>query len=223
MKRVTLAVASAVALGGVPSVAASLHGSFRRQVARRFCRSTRLSVGTEWASGATPLSWEVTCATDEDIESLGRCVAEFLGTADVILLKGDLGAGKTTFSRGLIRAKFDDESMRVTSPSYLLDNTYEYDEGLYIHHMDLYRLPTGCDLSMLGIPGIYASSLCLIEWPQRMSADHLPPTYLEMDFKINADESRRISLTARGARWEDKLPQLVKETQERLAAEEEDS
>ena len=172
----------------------------------------------QWSAGAAPSSWEVTCASDEDIEALGRYVAGSLGTADVILLKGELGAGKTTFSRGLIRAKFDDDNMRVTSPSYLLDNTYEYGEGMYIHHMDLYRLPTGCDLSMLGIPGIYASSLCLIEWPQRMGADNLPPEYLDMDFKINGDESRRISLTPHGGRWEDKLPRLIAEAQEGQSA-----
>ena len=169
----------------------------------------------QWTSGDVPHSWRITCATDEAMENLGQRLGPLVGNADVILLKGDLGAGKTTFSRGLIRAKFDDEDMRVTSPSYLLDNTYEYDEGMYIHHMDLYRLPTGCDLSMLGIPDIYGTSLCLIEWPQRMDAKALPTDYLDMNFHINKDdESRCITLTPYGERWIQKLALLVSDSEE---------
>ena len=59
-----------------------------------------------------------------------------------------MGAGKTSLSRAIIRQKFNDMEMRVTSPSYLLDNSYDYidaNENTYkkIHHFDLYRLPTG--------------------------------------------------------------------------------
>ena len=175
------------------------------------------SVGP-WVSGDVPHSWRITCMTDEVMENLGQRLAPFVGNADVILLKGDLGAGKTTFSRGLIRAKFDDDDMRVTSPSYLLDNTYEYDEDMYIHHMDLYRLPTGCDLSMLGIPDIYTTSLCLIEWPQRMDNKALPAEYLDMNFYINKEnESRCITLTPYGERWIQKLALLVADSDEAKA------
>ena len=61
----------------------------------------------------------------------------------------DLGVGKTSLSRGIIRRKMGDMQMRVTSPSYLLDNVYDYfdteedETRKKIHHMDLYRLPTG--------------------------------------------------------------------------------
>lgn len=89
------------------------------------------------------------CTTSENIEELGKEIAKLLTVGDVILLRGDLGAGKTTFTRGLLRELYEDDSMIVTSPSYLLDNTYEYN-GVLIHHMDLYRLPTASDLSMLG-------------------------------------------------------------------------
>ena len=145
-------------------------------------------------------SWKVVCKSEEEIESLGWKISSIAGNSDVILLKGDLGAGKTTFTRGLIRAKFEDETMRVTSPSYLLDNAYQYDEGKHIHHMDLYRLPTGCDLSILGIPEIYSTSLCIIEWPQRMG-DGLPAEYLEIQISIEKDESRIIQLIAIGDSW----------------------
>ena len=150
------------------------------------------------------ITGSILCKTPEDIENLGSRVAAIVGNGDVILLKGDLGAGKTTFTRGLIRSKFEDEDMRVTSPSYLLDNVYEYDESQYIHHMDLYRLPTGCDLSILGIPEIYGTSLCIIEWPQRMGAN-VPNQYLDVDINIGDDETRRIKFTAVGKNWVEKL------------------
>ena len=149
-------------------------------------------------------SWNVVCKSEEDIENFGWKMSSVAGNSDVILLKGDLGAGKTTFTRGLIRAKFEDETMRVTSPSYLLDNAYEYDEGKHIHHMDLYRLPTGCDLSILGIPEIYSTSLCIIEWPQRMGSS-LPAEYLEIQINIEKDESRIIQLVAVGDSWMQKM------------------
>lgn len=147
------------------------------------------------------------CKSDEEIEALGAKLSQISTNGDVLLLRGDLGAGKTTLARGLIRHKFDDSKMRVTSPSYLLDNTYEYAEDALIHHMDLYRLPTGCDLTMLGIPAIFSTSLCLIEWPQRLG-DNLPADYLDVDMSIRADEVRSVVLTPASVRWRDKLLEL---------------
>ena len=170
------------------------------------CADTRLlSMIPSGAGGLFDgISGSILCKTPEDIEKVGSRVAAIVGNGDVILLKGDLGAGKTTFTRGLIRSKFEDEDMRVTSPSYLLDNVYEYDESQYIHHMDLYRLPTGCDLSILGIPEIYGTSLCIIEWPQRMGTN-IPNQYLDVAINIGDDESRSIKFTAVGKNWVEKL------------------
>ena len=150
---------------------------------------------------------EVVCITEEDIEALGTKLSQISGNGDVLLLRGDLGAGKTTLARGVIRHKFGDARMRVTSPSYLLDNTYEYAEDCLVHHMDLYRLPTGCDLSMLGVPAIYSSSLCLIEWPQRLG-EKLPADYLDVNFSIRPDQARSIVLTPASERWRNKLQEL---------------
>lgn len=150
-------------------------------------------------------SWSITCKTAEEIEGFGSMIGSVAGNSDVILLKGDLGAGKTTFTRGLIRNKFDDEDMIVTSPSYLLDNAYEYEEDQFIHHMDLYRLPTGCDLSILGIPAIYSTSLCIIEWPERMGSSNFPNQYLDIVINIHKDELRTFKLVAIGNNWTEKM------------------
>jgi tRNA threonylcarbamoyl adenosine modification protein YjeE len=107
------------------------------------------------------VKWTKQCKSSYDIEYFGFLLSKVIDTGDVILLRGNLGAGKTTFARGFIRSKYNDNKMIITSPSYLLDNTYEYEDlSIHIgkiksiHHMDLYRLPTGCDLSMFDIPGM---------------------------------------------------------------------
>jgi len=115
----------------------------------------------------------------------------------------------------------------VTSPSYLLDNTYAYGvlpegasdpEAAVIHHMDLYRLPGplpggegyedgvgegGFDASMLGIPGIYSACLCLLEWPERLHQRDLPPSFLDVEINISIDEARVVTLTPVGGWGED--------------------
>lgn len=68
--------------------------------------------------------------TPEDMESVGAVVSMGTKGGDTILLGGDLGAGKTCFSRGFVRARTGDVEMRVTSPTYLLCNTYPAQDGI---------------------------------------------------------------------------------------------
>ena len=126
-------------------------------------------------------------------------------------LLGDLGAGKTTLTRSIIRSKCGDSEMRVTSPSYLLDNVYEFGDDYQhtIHHMDLYRLQPNSDLSYLRIPEIYSSSLCIIEWPERLKTNDFPKEYLELSIHIQGStQSRTIVATLAGDRWIKKRVEL---------------
>jgi len=148
--------------------------------------------------------WTVRCATAEDLERVGKHLAAVCGAGDVLMLRGDLGAGKTTLVRGFLRQKLQEPELRVTSPSYLLDNIYECrdngsDSDLTIHHLDLYRLPTGCDMTMLGIPAIFSSSLCLVEWPQRLPAGAIPRVYLDVELLIDSSSRPDTSDLAAGA------------------------
>ncbi|CAM9109504.1 unnamed protein product [Choristocarpus tenellus] len=112
------------------------------------------------------------------MEKIGAILGEDSQEGDTILLSGDLGTGKTCFARGFIRARVGEPSLPVTSPSYLLDNTYKTEGGdLIIHHMDLYRLSGASDLHILDIPEVLQSSICLIEWPCRLGS-LLPETRL---------------------------------------------
>lgn len=159
--------------------------------------------------------WTQKCSSSEEIESLGKRLAPWLHNGDVLLLRGDLGAGKTTLSRGIIRGIFENDDLLVTSPSYLLDNSYErHEDGLSIHHMDLYRLPKGCDLSILNIPNIFSTSLCIIEWPDRLGPEVMPKDYLDIELRIKGDESelRTISLTPTSDRWKAMLSEAITST-----------
>eukprot|EP00547_Thalassionema_nitzschioides_P017654 CAMPEP_0194251508 /NCGR_PEP_ID=MMETSP0158-20130606/25527_1 /TAXON_ID=33649 /ORGANISM="Thalassionema nitzschioides, Strain L26-B" /LENGTH=191 /DNA_ID=CAMNT_0038988657 /DNA_START=241 /DNA_END=816 /DNA_ORIENTATION=+ len=115
--------------------------------------------------------------------------------SSILLLEGDLGAGKTTLAQGFIQTA-SGGSTQVTSPTYLLCNTYPYlcEEGeedteklivdpkdeatepLLIHHMDLYRLSgTPQELSPLNLPHVFQHHVSLIEWPQRMAGTTMLP------------------------------------------------
>ena len=135
---------------------------------------------------------------------------------DVILLDGDLGAGKTCFSRGFVRAKTGLPDERVTSPTYLLSNAYSVDSNLKVHHMDLYRLSgNGDDLAPLDLENVFENGISLIEWPSRLATK--PETRLDIILTIesaidveSSDEnedckSRRMRLEPHGDRWVERL------------------
>ena len=172
----------------------------------RFCSS---KISSELYESTYGKGCVIECTSAEEMMILGSEISELLDVGDLVLLRGDLGAGKTTFVRGIVQNKLDNFDMIVSSPSYLLDNAYEFAPGKTIHHMDLYRLPAGRDMSILGFPGIYDNSICLIEWPQRLGVDLLPESYLAVDISILSQDSRQIELKPIGKKWMDKLQNLI--------------
>ena len=101
----------------------------------------------------------------QQTEQIAFDYAKTLSKGDVILLKGEMGAGKTTFVKGLAKGLgIDDE---VTSPTYAYMN--DYDGVLY--HYDCYRLSSGEDAEALGLTDyFYAGGICVIEWSQNISS-----------------------------------------------------
>jgi hypothetical protein len=94
--------------------------------------------------------------TSEDMEDVGAILSMGTGPGDVILLGGDLGAGKTCFSRGFVRARTGDMDQRVTSPTYLLSNTYDAGDVLYEIYQQITpfwsRIAQSNMMSMLFVP-----------------------------------------------------------------------
>jgi tRNA threonylcarbamoyladenosine biosynthesis protein TsaE len=100
--------------------------------------------------------------------ALAGRIAPFLRASDTILLEGDIGAGKTTFARALIRARLGREE-DVPSPTFTLVQTYE-DPEAEIWHCDLYRLTSPDEILELGLDAAFDGGICLIEWPDRLGS-----------------------------------------------------
>jgi tRNA threonylcarbamoyladenosine biosynthesis protein TsaE len=140
-----------------------------------------------------------------------RAVAARLGAhlaaGDLVALRGELGAGKTEFVRGLAQGLGVPEES-VASPSFAL--AYEYQGRLTLVHLDLYRL---AEVSPEFLPDLedYLSGpqVIAVEWAERLGI-FLPPEYLEVTLTITGEEEREIILTGHGPRAE-KLLALVTE------------
>ncbi|MDT8409821.1 MAG: tRNA (adenosine(37)-N6)-threonylcarbamoyltransferase complex ATPase subunit type 1 TsaE [Wenzhouxiangellaceae bacterium] len=102
---------------------------------------------------------------ENEMLKLGADLAQQLRGGQVVMLSGDLGAGKTTLVRGMLRGLGFEG--RVKSPSYGLVESYRIG-GLEIHHLDLYRLGEPEELDFIGLEDLIgANSVLLIEWPER--------------------------------------------------------
>jgi len=115
-------------------------------------------------------------------------------------LQGELGAGKTTFARALLRALGIKED--VPSPTFTLVQNYA-GRDFPIYHFDLYRLKSASELEELGWDDACADGLVLVEWPERATA-FMPRDRLDVHFNIGARKYREALLTPHGL-WEKRL------------------
>lgn len=122
----------------------------------------------------------------EQTEKLGFEYAKTLNPNDIVLLKGEMGAGKTVFCKGVARGLgIKDE---VLSPTYAYMN--EYDGKLY--HFDCYRLKNGAQAEALGLCDyFYADGVCLIEWSENI-ADVLPENVKTVTIRKTGENGREI-------------------------------
>lgn len=137
-------------------------------------------------------------------EAAGATLAPRLRPGDVVALEGNLGAGKTSFARGLLRGLgFAGE---VPSPSFPLVIPYAPpDLMIPLWHIDLYRIEAPGELIELGLDEGRTDSVLLIEWPERMGAGLWPDTLrLHID-RTDADDVRRLTWTVPAA-WEGRWP-----------------
>lgn len=130
---------------------------------------------------------------DEDRQvAFGECLGRALRGHGRVYLEGELGAGKTTLARGILRAH--GHRGAVKSPTYTLVEPYELN-GTRIHHFDLYRLGDPEELEFIGGRDLLAEeALCLIEWPER-GEGWLPTPDLVVTLAL-ADTGREVRLEA---------------------------
>jgi len=104
-------------------------------------------------------------AGEDASRRLGEDIAAILAPGDAILLSGDLGMGKTTLARAIIRALANDDALDVPSPTFTLVQPYA--ARVPVHHFDLYRISSPDELEELGFPEALAEGVVLVEWPER--------------------------------------------------------
>ena len=132
-----------------------------------------------------------------DLETLASQLAALLSGGDTVFLKGDLGAGKSTFARALIRAIAQDLGLDVPSPTFPLLIPYQTDR-FDIAHYDLYRLGDPGEVEELGLYDHLSTYLTLIEWPEQIGA-HQINDRLEILLEENDEgESRNVTLKGYG-------------------------
>lgn len=165
-------------------------------------------------------SHKVKLCTNSESETLnlGATLAEWLHAGDVILLHGDLGAGKTVLAKGIARGL--GVNAPVTSPSFALVNEYALSPDSlanHLSHLDLYRLNTLDDLETIGFADIVTAptAITLIEWPER-ALGALPDRYLLVEIDARGDETRdwSISGTPDDAAWRARLNDLNRRIRE---------
>ncbi|MDP8995886.1 MAG: tRNA (adenosine(37)-N6)-threonylcarbamoyltransferase complex ATPase subunit type 1 TsaE, partial [Pseudomonadota bacterium] len=133
----------------------------------------------------------------EATEAWARSLSLFAKPGLVVLLKGDLGAGKSTFARAFIKAlAIDEKDFDVPSPTFTLVQTYD-DLRVPVAHVDLYRLGTTGDLAELGLEELAKTHLLLIEWPQD-SCEKLSVDWLHLTLS-GSGTNRDLAVDAHGA------------------------
>lgn len=131
--------------------------------------------------------------------ALARRFGLQLRAGDVILLEGDIGAGKSFFARSLIQS-LQDHPEDVPSPTFTLVQTYETARGA-VWHADLYRLTSALEVEELGLVDAFEEAICLIEWPDRL-ADLTPAHALTITFgQGTADDARRLLFRWTDPKW----------------------
>ena len=136
--------------------------------------------------------------TSEEMEELGTKLAGLLRLGDVLLLSGELGAGKTTLTRGLGAAL--EVQGTIQSPTFVLAREHRIPAGGKFVHVDAYRLSSALELDDLDIN--FSGSIVVIEWA-RDFLDGSLESYLSLDIdRTSEDEVRTVTLTMTGERWQ---------------------
>jgi tRNA threonylcarbamoyladenosine biosynthesis protein TsaE len=126
----------------------------------------------------------------EETMLIGEKLAKTLKPGDMIALSGDLGSGKTTFTKGIGKGLGVKDSKRINSPTFVLIK--EYDGKMPLYHLDLYRLDDLKEIENLAIEEyIYGTGVTVIEWADKMKC-LLPEKHISVMFKVKGDNKREV-------------------------------
>jgi len=143
----------------------------------------------------------------EETEQLGRDLGALLEQGVFLALRGELGGGKTCFTRGVVQAVAPESAHLVASPTFAIMNNYP--GPLPVYHFDFYRMKGEDDIADLGfLEYLHGEGVCIVEWSERLES-LLPAEYVRITFSYAGDERRRIIIEARGAAPEILLSRLL--------------
>ena len=136
-------------------------------------------------------------ASEEETIALGERLARELPAKQVVLLIGQLGAGKTTLAKGIAKGLHAAEPDEVSSPTFTL--IHEYGPEGRVYHVDLYRLDELRDVATLGLEDLFErEAVVLIEWGERFP-EILPEGRTEIRIRVGDNEEREVTVTRVGA------------------------
>jgi tRNA threonylcarbamoyladenosine biosynthesis protein TsaE len=149
----------------------------------------------------------VRCPDVAATRQLAGRLAGILQPGDLVLLEGDLGAGKTTLVQGLASALGVREA--VTSPTFVLMNTYPTAPGFDLLHVDVYRLDRLSEVVDLALPEMLDDgAVVVVEWGERAAAA-LPPAHLHIRIEIGPADERLVHLEPRAGDWSARLESMA--------------
>lgn len=128
--------------------------------------------------------------SEAETEAVGRALASHLSRGDVVLLRGELGAGKTAFVRGLA-AGLGVPADEVSSPTFAI--LQRYAGPLPLYHADLYRLTTG-EVGELGLEDVAADGVLAVEWAERLDESTMPLDPVRVDLTVAGEVDREIRI-----------------------------
>jgi tRNA threonylcarbamoyladenosine biosynthesis protein TsaE len=170
-------------------------GEARRLQSLHVFSGSRYTVEVNQPQTTSKLMHEITTPSAEETIAFGRTLAELLAPPKLVLLRGDLGAGKTTLVKGIATAFEAAAEEDVTSPTFTLVHEYRGPKA-NLFHIDLYRIDTPRELDTLALDDLRAeNSILLIEWGEKF-----PRLLRERDLEISLDREsenvRRIKISS---------------------------
>ncbi|MGI6424787.1 MAG: tRNA (adenosine(37)-N6)-threonylcarbamoyltransferase complex ATPase subunit type 1 TsaE [Tepidanaerobacteraceae bacterium] len=138
-------------------------------------------------------------------EDIGQSLGKLLSEGDFLALTGDLGAGKTAFTRGIAKGLGIDDV--ITSPTFTMIN--EYSNSVALAHMDAYRLNNLEELQNIGFDDYLKGYIVVMEWADKVR-EMLPANILWIDFKVLGDGLRQIKITSNSPYYDKLIQELDK-------------
>ena len=149
---------------------------------------------------------KLTSHSPEETQRFGKELGHLAQAGDVILLVGNLGAGKTCLTQGIAWGLNIDGYAR--SPSFVVVN--EYRGRLPMYHIDLYRLDSIAEIAEIGLDDyLNGNGLCVVEWADK-ALNLMPPQNLLIKIDLLGDNERKLGLTSYGERYKEMITDIKK-------------